>query len=59
MLEIDYQYFVALDRTLGLGPIPCTASSPAIAERTITNRRTLRTLFHLLGVYFAGDSTRK
>jgi glycerate kinase len=37
--------YFELARTLGLGPIPCTTRSPAIAERTITTRMTLRTLF--------------
>ena len=57
--RIEYQYLVGLDRTLGLGPIPRTTISPAMAEMTIAIRRTLRTRFHLLGRFFSLAVPRK
>jgi hypothetical protein len=46
----DYQYWLGFDRTLGLGPIPRSKTSPAIAETTIAIRRTLRMFFTSLGL---------
>jgi hypothetical protein len=59
MARSNNQYFVGFDRTLGLGPIPRTTISPAIAEMTIAIRRTLRTSFHLLGRLFSLAVPRK
>ena len=50
-VESNNQYLVAFDRTLGLGPIPRTTISPAIAERTIAIRRTFALFFTSKGVF--------
>lgn len=55
----DYQFWLGFESTLGLGPIPRTRISPAIADTTIAIRRTLRISFHLPGPDFVTRAAQK